>query len=100
MIVDDLVSSGSTLARAAQACHAGAARDVSVAVAHALFLPPALRVLGAAKLTNLLVSDSVPMTTEIETALSPEVLPLGPYLGEALRRIFSGGSLTDLAGLE
>ena len=89
LIVDDLVSSGSTLARA-----------VGVAVAHALFLPAALEVLRAAALEYLLVSDSVPLEPAFAAALPIEVLGLGPYLGAALRRIWDGGSLSELAGLE
>ncbi len=100
LIVDDLVSSGGTLARAAQACRTGGARALVVAVAHGLFLPPATPVLAAAGLERLLVTDSVPVPAEVAAQLDVEVLPLAPHLGQALARLFGGGSLSDLAGLE
>jgi ribose-phosphate pyrophosphokinase len=100
LIVDDLVSSGATLARAAQACRGGGARAVSVAVAHALLLPAATDVLGAAGFERVLVTDSVPLPPGLSGRLPLKVLGLAPYLGAALRRIWDGGSLSELAGLE
>jgi ribose-phosphate pyrophosphokinase len=100
LIVDDLVSSGSTLARAAQSCREGGARAVSVAVAHGLFLPAAGDALQGAGFEHVLVTDSVPLPPELAGRLPLEVLGLAPYLGAALRRIFDGGSLSELAGLE
>ena len=100
LIVDDLVSSGSTLARAAHACRAGGAAAVSVAVAHALFLPAATDVLRQAGFAHILVTDSVPLPPGLARELPLQLLELGPYLGAALRRIWDGGSLSELAGLE
>lgn len=100
LIVDDLVSSGSTLARAAMACRAGGAREIFVAAAHALFLPAAVDAMGTAAFGRVLVTDSVPVQAEIMTKLPIELLALGPYLGAALSRLWNGGSLSDLAGLE
>jgi len=100
LIVDDLVSSGATLSRAAHACRAGGARTVSVAVAHALFLPAATELLQGAGFEHILVTDSVPLPAGLANELPLEVLGLAPYLGEALRRIWDGGSLSELAGLE
>jgi ribose-phosphate pyrophosphokinase len=100
LIVDDLVSSGSTLARAAHTCRAGGARTVSVAVAHALFLPAASDLLRRAAFEHILVTDSVPLPAELASQLPLQVLGLAPYLGAALRRIWDGGSLSELAGLE
>lgn len=100
LIVDDLVSSGGTLARAAHACRAGGAQAIAIAVAHALFLPPATDALRAIGAERILVTDSVPLQADVARALPVEVLPLGPYLGEALARIARGGSVSELAGLE
>lgn len=100
LLVDDLVSSGSTLASAADACRAAGARSVTVAAAHALFLPPAAHTLAGANFAQLLVTDSVPAAPACAAALPLVVLPLGPYLGEALRRIWSGESVSELAGIE
>jgi ribose-phosphate pyrophosphokinase len=100
LIVDDLVSSGGTLARAARACRDGGAQAIDIAVAHALFLPPATDVLREVGAERILVTDSVPLAADVARALPLEVLPLGPYLGAALARIVRGRSISELAGLE
>jgi ribose-phosphate pyrophosphokinase len=100
VIVDDLVSSGSTLARAARACRSGGARSVAVAVAHALLLPSATALLREADCEHILVTDSVALPPGLASQLPLEVLGLAPYLGAALRRVWAGGSLSELAGFE
>ncbi len=100
LIVDDLVSSGATLARAARSCHAAGARSVSVAVAHALLLPEATELLERAGISQVLLTDSVPLSSGFAARLPTKVLDLGPYLGAALRRLWYGGSVSELAGLE
>lgn len=100
IIVDDLVSSGSTLASAARACRAGGAADLAVATAHALFLPGAADTLTSAGIDRMLVTDSVPVRAEVASRLPLEVLPLGPYLGGVLGRVWSGGPVSELTGVE
>lgn len=99
LIVDDLISSGTTLALAANACRAGGARNLWVTAAHALFLPAAAAMLGDAGLARVLVTDSVPVAPNISARLPLEILGLGPYLGAVLKRVWCGGSLSELTGI-
>jgi len=99
LIVDDLVASGGTLVRAAQACRAAGARAVLAAVAHALFLPDGTDTLAGAGFDRLLVTDSVPVPDVVAGALPVEVLPLADYLAGALRCAWFGESLGSLTGL-
>jgi ribose-phosphate pyrophosphokinase len=100
LVIDDLVSTGTTLARAADACRAGGARRLWVAAAHALLLPAAADTLAAAKFEQVLVTDSVPVPASLAHRLPLQVLGLGPYLGAVLRRLFCGGSVSELAGID
>jgi ribose-phosphate pyrophosphokinase len=100
LIVDDLVSSGTTLARAAEACRGAGARALWVAAAHALFLPGAAATLEQSGLERVLVTDSVPVPAALAGRLPLQVLGLGPYLGAVLRRLWYGGSVSELAGIE
>jgi ribose-phosphate pyrophosphokinase len=100
IVIDDSISSGGTLARAARACRARGAREVHAAATHGLFVGDATRVLGDAPLDRIAVTSTVP-----PFRLDPEmarakltVLDIGPLIGAAIRRVHDGESLTDLCG--
>lgn len=98
LVVDDLVSTGGTLVRAARAAKAAGAARVIAFAAHGLFMPGAAEALGDPALERVVVSDAVP---PFRLAASPtfakvEVVPAAPLLAEAVARLASGGSLTDL----
>jgi ribose-phosphate pyrophosphokinase len=84
LILDDLIASGGTLARAAVACRAQGASAVYAAAAHALFLPATAGRLAEAGLDRLLVTDSIPLPGPPPGGLPLEVLPLAPYLADVL----------------
>lgn len=98
VIVDDLISTGTTLDRAARACRSAGAQRAIAAVTHGLFLGEAERLLRDSPLETLLVTNTVPpfrLTAEtIATRLT--VLDVTPLLAEALRRLHTGGSLVEL----
>jgi ribose-phosphate pyrophosphokinase len=89
LILDDLIASGGTLARAARACREQGATAVYAAAAHALFLPETGGRLAGAQLDRLLVSDSIPLPEDLPGSLAIEVLPLAPYLGNVLDHLWS-----------
>jgi ribose-phosphate pyrophosphokinase len=98
LVVDDLISSGSTIARAAEACaRAGAAR-VLAAATHGLFVGDANRILGQAPLEAVVVTDSVPPFRVQPGALQDRliVLETAPLLAEVVRRLHHDESLTEL----
>jgi len=98
LIVDDLISTGGTMLRAAEACLAqGAARVLAVA-AHGLFTGKAAEVIADPALARCLVSDSVPPFRLPPALLGAraEVVAAAPLFAEAIRRLHEGGSITDL----
>lgn len=97
VVVDDLVTTGTTLARAADACLARGATSVLAVATHAVFARGAERAIGEAPLERLIVTDSV------AERLSPgpardrvEVVSVAPLVAEAIDRIHRGGSLVEL----
>lgn len=60
VLLDDIVSSGRTLAQAAQALRAAGARSVDVAVTHALMAGDALQVMASAGVGRVWSTDTVP----------------------------------------
>lgn len=98
VIVDDLISTGSTLALAARACGDAGARHVYAAAAHGLFVGDAAANIETAALARVIVTDSVP-PFRLEPALVERrltLLSVAPLFAEAIRRIHEGGSLVEL----
>ncbi len=95
VIVDDLISSGETLLRAARACRAQGASAVLAAVTHGLFAPGAEALLAAPELDRLIVTDSVPARLPPPSPRL-QVVPLAPLLAEVVAALHLGGSLTEL----
>jgi ribose-phosphate pyrophosphokinase len=98
VIVDDLVSSGTTLARTAQVCLAHGAARVWAAATHGLFVIGAVEALSNPALERVIVLNTVP-PFRLPAAVQASKLVLldaAPLLGEAIRRLHSGGSLVDL----
>lgn len=98
IIVDDLVSTGGTLVRAARAAHARGARRVLACVAHGLFMPGAETALADPAIDCILATDVVP---PFRLPAGPvrdklDIVPAAPLLAEAIGRIHEGKPLGDL----
>jgi ribose-phosphate pyrophosphokinase len=98
VVVDDLVSTGTTLARAAAACRAQGAGAVYAAVTHGLFTGDAERVVTGAGFDRLMITNTVPpfrlQPQTVEALLT--VLDAAPLLAEAIRRLHRDESLEGL----
>jgi ribose-phosphate pyrophosphokinase len=65
MIADDMISTGGTIAASVAALRAAGARpEITVAATHGLLLEGARDKLTRAGVREVLVTDTVPMTTE------------------------------------
>jgi len=95
LIIDDLISTGTTLARAAAACKALGAKRVYAAASHGVFVGAAGKVLADPALEQVLVTDSIP-PFRLPLQGKVEVLASAPLFAEAIRRLHSGGSLVEL----
>jgi ribose-phosphate pyrophosphokinase len=60
IILDDLISTGTTLLRAAKACRAAGAQQVFGAAAHGLFTGGASELFGSSDFDGLVIADTVP----------------------------------------
>jgi ribose-phosphate pyrophosphokinase len=99
ILVDDLISSGGTILRAAHACRELGAREVHAVATHGLFVENATEVVADDALEQVVVTDSVP-PFRLDLATVGDklvVLDSAPLFAEAIRRIDQGGSLTALA---
>jgi ribose-phosphate pyrophosphokinase len=98
LVIDDLISTGGTLLRAARAARKAGARRVIALVTHGLFMPGAADVLADPSIDRLVVTDAVPAFRLPQTSVRDKVtvLPSAPLLATAIRRLHQGEALSDL----
>lgn len=99
-IVDDMISTGGTMLRAAEACRQRGAKAVYAVVTHGLFGKGAEAALAHPAVEKTIVTDSVaPFALERDLLQSSvEVIPSAPLFAEAIRRLADGGSISALLG--
>lgn len=100
VIIDDLISAGNTIARAARACrNHGATRVLGVA-SHGVFAEAANTVLGECDLERIVVTDTIPPLRVTDPRLKSRLkqLSVAPLFAEAIRRLHAGGSIVELLG--
>lgn len=95
LIVDDLIDTGRTIVRAAEALKANGAIGVVVAATHAVFSTPAVDILQDASIDRVVVTDTLPVREEKRWDRLT-VLPIAPLLARAIREVFEDGSVTSM----
>ena len=98
LVIDDLISSGGTMVRAAEACREHGAKKVYAFAGHGLFVGDAAKVIADKSITGTFTTDTVPpfrLGKSLEQ-LRLEVISAAPLFAEAIRRLHEGGSLADL----
>lgn len=98
IIFDDLIGTGTTLTRAANACRANGAEAVLAAATHGLFIGAANEALASPLFDAIVIADTVPPFRVIAEALSRKltVLDTSAFFAEAIARLHAGGSIVDL----
>lgn len=95
VIVDDMISTGGTLAVAANMLRDRGARKVVAAATHGVFAGEALRLLDESAIERVYVTDSLPLPVG-QDASAVEVVPVAPMLAEAIMRIHKDLSISAL----
>ncbi|MBF0671690.1 ribose-phosphate diphosphokinase [Salinibacterium sp. dk2585] len=95
LLVDDLIDTGGTIAKAAEALKKAGAKNVVVAATHAVFSHPAAERLQADFIDEVVVTDTLPLTAD---KIFPKltVLPIAPLIAGAINEVFSDGSVTSM----
>ena len=98
LIIDDIISTGGTLLRAARAARNAGAKRVLALVTHGLFMPGAETAIKDPAIDRIVVTDSVPSFRINDEAARSKIdtLATAPLLAECIRRLHGGETLTDL----
>ena len=99
IIVDDMISAGTTMARAASACREAGAIEIHAAATHAVFAPGVDDTLGSAPLESVVVTDTIGGVRPTSAALESRVvrLSIAPLIANAIRRLADDGSIVELS---
>ncbi|HHT89845.1 MAG TPA: ribose-phosphate pyrophosphokinase [Firmicutes bacterium] len=87
VLIDDMIDTGGTIVNAAKALSAKGAVAVYACGTHAVFSDPAMDLLQASPLKEIIVTDSIHLPAEKQIP-KLTVLTVAPLLAEAIRRIF------------
>ncbi len=99
IIFDDEIDTAGTVRNATKFLHSSGARDVYACVTHAILSDPGPERLNDAGLTELVVTNTVPISEEKRNKMKDieiKVLSVAPLLGEVIRRIYLGISVGEM----
>ncbi len=95
LLVDDLIDTGRTIQKAAEALKKAGAKSVVVAATHAVFSDPATEVLQSDVIDQVVVTDTLPLSADKRWDRLT-VLPIAPLVARAIREVFDDGSVTSM----
>ena len=95
LLVDDMIDTGRTIVKAAEALKKNGATNVVVAATHAIFSNPAPSILSSDAIDKVVVTDSLPLR-EDQRFEKLTVLSIAPLLASAISEVFKDGSVTSM----
>jgi ribose-phosphate pyrophosphokinase len=95
IIVDDMISTGGTLAQAAGALKERGARTVYACATHGVFAGDALSIIARSVLVETIVTNTIPLPQDCNNA-RVRVLSVAPLFAEAIMRIHKDLSVSAL----
>jgi ribose-phosphate pyrophosphokinase len=96
LLLDDMIDTAGTIAQGAQACLEKGAQHVFTACTHAVLSGRALQTLNESVLTEVIVTNTIPLNGKDQVCPKLRVLSVAPLLGEAIKRIHEEASVSSL----
>jgi ribose-phosphate pyrophosphokinase len=96
LVIDDLIDTAGTLTQAALAVKEAGAQRVLAAASHPVLSGPAIERLEKSCLDEVIVTNSIPLSAEAKKMGRITVLDVSRLLGEAVKRIHHGDSISSL----
>lgn len=96
VIMDDIIDTGGTLCKAAEALKERGAKGVTAYCTHAVLSGGAVARIAASQLDELVVTDTIPLTEEARQVKKIRQLSVAPILAETLSRITKGDSVMSM----
>ncbi|MEY3387843.1 MAG: ribose-phosphate diphosphokinase [Candidatus Nanopelagicales bacterium] len=95
VLVDDMIDTGGTIAKAAETLFDNGAKDVIVTATHGILSGKAAEKLQQSRISEVVVTDTLPIVAESRFN-KLTILPIAPLIADAVREVFREGSVTSL----
>ena len=95
IVVDDMIDTGSTIIKAAEALFEQGAAQVIVTATHGVLSGPAVDGLKNSQVSEVIVTNTLPIPAE-KRFDKLTVLSIAPLIARAITEVFSDGSVTSL----
>ncbi len=99
IMIDDILNTGATLARAANVLKENGAKEVYACASHGLLSVPAKQILDDAPIKDICITDSV-FTQEERHPNNLTIVTCSELMGEAVKRIHENTPMSPLFRLE
>jgi ribose-phosphate pyrophosphokinase len=96
IIVDDMIDTAGTLTNSAAALKERGARRVMAVATHPVLSGPAVQRIAESCIEQVLVTDTIPLREEARQLGKLAQLSVAQLLGEAIKRIHNGDSVSSL----
>jgi len=96
IIVDDMIDTAGSLCNAAVALKNNNAAKILACATHPVFSGQAIERIKNSPLDEVIVTDTIPLSDEAKNCSKIKVVTVSQLIGEAIKRIISGDSLSAL----
>jgi ribose-phosphate pyrophosphokinase len=97
VLVDDMIDTGTTIAKGAQALAAMGAGPIFTGATHPILSGKAVQLLEEAPIEQVIVTNTVPIPEEKQFS-KLRVLSIAPLIASALRAVFEDSSVSEIFG--
>jgi ribose-phosphate pyrophosphokinase len=95
VLTDDIIDTGGTIVKAAEALMSAGAAGVIIAATHAILSEPAVDRLKNSPAVEVIVTNTLPVTEDKQFD-KLTTLSIAPMLAQAIREVFEDGSVTKM----
>ncbi|MCW2756498.1 MAG: prs, partial [Nocardioidaceae bacterium] len=95
VLVDDMIDTGGTIVKAAEALMADGAKGVVIAATHPILSDPAVDRLKNGPAAEVVVTNTLPLTDD-QLFDKLTVLSIAPLISRAIKEVFEDGSVTSM----
>jgi ribose-phosphate pyrophosphokinase len=96
VIIDDMIDTAGTVTAAAKVVLDQGAKSVVACATHGVLSGPAIERMVGSTLAEVIISDTIPLTDAAKACGKIKVLSVARLLGEAIKRIHHGDSISNL----